>query len=49
MIEEVEKRLEASFMKEAFYLDWLANMVMVKKNNDKWRMWVDFTNLNKAC
>ena len=22
-------------------------MVMVKKNNDKWRMCVDFTNLNK--
>ena len=24
-------------------------MVMVKKANDKWRMWVDFTDLNKAC
>jgi len=24
-------------------------MVMVKKSNDKWRMCVDFTNLNKAC
>ena len=22
---------------------------MVKKANDKWRMYVDFTNLNKAC
>ena len=35
-----------------YYPDWLANVVMVKKANDKWRMCVDFTvlnNLNKAC
>ena len=31
------------------YPDWLANMVMVKKDNCKWRICVDFTNLNKAC
>lgn len=24
-------------------------MVMVKKGNNKWRMCIDFTNLNKAC
>ena len=29
--------------------DWLANVVMVKKANDKWRICVDFTDLNKAC
>ena len=32
-----------------FYLEWLANVVMVKKNNGKWRMCVDFIDLNKAC
>ena len=32
-----------------YYLDWLANVVMVKKANRKWRMCVDFTNLNRAC
>ena len=47
--EEVEKLLEANFIKEVFYLDWLANVVMVKKSNGKWRMCIDFTNLNKAC
>jgi hypothetical protein len=24
-------------------------MVLVEKANDKWRMWVDFTDLNKTC
>ena len=39
----------AKFIREVYYLDWLANVVMVKKANGKWRMGVDFTNLNKAC
>jgi len=29
--------------------EWLANIVLVKKANGKWRMCVDFTDLNKAC
>ena len=32
-----------------YYPDWLANVILVKKANGKWRMCVDFTNLNKAC
>ena len=31
------------------YLDWFSNEVMVKKANGKWRMCVDFMDLNKAC
>jgi hypothetical protein len=31
------------------YPKWLANTVMVKKANGKWRMCIDFTNINKAC
>ena len=46
---EVEKLLEAGFIKEVFYPKWLTNIVMVKKNNGKWRMCVHFTDLNKAC
>ena len=32
-----------------YYPDWLANVVMVKKANRKWRMHIDFTDLNRAC
>ena len=39
----------AKFIREVYYPDWLANVVMVKKANGKWRMCVDFTDLNKAC
>jgi hypothetical protein len=48
IIEEVDKLLTANFIREVFYPDWLANVVMVKKANGKWRMCVDFTDLNKA-
>ena len=46
--EEVRKWLEANFIREVYYPNWLANVVMVKKANGKWRMCVDFTDLNKA-
>ena len=32
---EVEKLLEADFISEVFYPNWLANVVMVKKSNGK--------------
>ncbi|XP_065633722.1 uncharacterized protein LOC136069294 [Quercus suber] len=47
--QEVRKLLEAGFIREVYYPKWLANVVMVKKASGKWRMCVDFTNLNKAC
>ena len=31
-----------------YYPDWLVNMVMAKKANGKWRMCIDFTDLNRA-
>lgn len=46
--DEVRKLLEAGFIREVDYPEWLANVVLVKKANGKWRMCVDFTNLNKA-
>uniref|UniRef100_A0A2N9EZK9 Reverse transcriptase domain-containing protein n=1 Tax=Fagus sylvatica TaxID=28930 RepID=A0A2N9EZK9_FAGSY len=49
IMEEVDKLLAANFIREVFYPNWLANVVMVKKSTGKWRMCVDFTDLNKAC
>ena len=49
VMEGVEKLLAASFIREAFYLEWLTNVVIVKKSNGKWCMCVDFTDLNCAC
>ncbi|GJS91356.1 reverse transcriptase domain-containing protein [Tanacetum coccineum] len=46
---EVQKLVKAGIMREVYYHDWLSNPVMVKKHDDSWRMYVDFTNLNKAC
>ncbi|KAL8088405.1 hypothetical protein AgCh_038254 [Apium graveolens] len=46
---EVEKLLEAGFIEEIQFPEWLANPVMVKKANGKWRRCVDFTDLNDAC
>ena len=47
--DEVQKLMAAKFVREVYYPDWLANIVIVKKANGKWRMCVDFTDLNKAC
>jgi hypothetical protein len=41
--------LSAGVIREVKYPEWLANTVMVKKANGKWRMCIDFTDLNKAC
>ncbi|XP_009123785.2 uncharacterized protein LOC103848687 [Brassica rapa] len=49
VVEEVERLLSAGSITEVRYLEWLANPVVVKKKNGKWRMCVDFTDLNKAC
>ena len=46
--EEVLKLKQAGAIKEVFYPEWLANTVVVKKKNGKWRVCVDFTDLNKA-
>ena len=47
--DEVMKLKQAGAIKEVFYLEWLGNIVLVKKMSRKWRACVDFTDLNKAC
>ncbi|KAJ0835617.1 putative nucleotidyltransferase, Ribonuclease H [Helianthus annuus] len=46
---EVDKLLRAGMIREVKYPRWLASVVVVQKKNGKWRVYVDFTNLNKAC
>ena len=48
-MDEVNKLLVANSIRKVYYLDWLANIVLVKKANGKWKMCVDFMDLNKAC
>ena len=49
LTEEVTKLLTAGFIRKVYYPGWLTNIVLVKNVNGKWRMCVDFTDLNKAC
>jgi hypothetical protein len=47
---ELAKLLVAGFIKEVYHPEWLANPILVlKKKNNKWRMCVDYTDLNKHC
>ncbi|XP_057418168.1 uncharacterized protein LOC130712350 [Lotus japonicus] len=41
--------LHAGIAREIKYTTWLSNVVLVKKSSGKWRMCVDYTDLNKAC
>ena len=45
----MNKLKQVGAIKEVFYLEWLANTMVVKKKNGKWRVCVDFIDLNKAC
>ena len=47
--EKVAKLKQTGAIKEVFYPEWLANTVVVKKKSGKWRVCIDFTDLNKAC
>src|SRR5438105_13880208 len=47
--DKLTKLMAANFIKEVYHPDWLANPVLVKKKNRKWRMCVSYTDLNKAC
>ena len=46
---EVSKLLQAGAIREVEYPEWLANVILVKKENGKWRLCIDFTDVNKAC
>ncbi|KAI5313616.1 hypothetical protein L3X38_042792 [Prunus dulcis] len=47
---EIDKLLVAGFIEEISYSEWLANIVRVaKQEKGKWRVCIDYTDLNKAC
>ncbi|XP_065624641.1 uncharacterized protein LOC136065420 [Quercus suber] len=46
--DEVAKLKQSEAIKEVFYSEWLANIVVVKKKTGKWCVCVDFMDLNKA-
>lgn len=48
-MDEVDKLLATGFIQEEYYPNGLNNIVLVKKASRKWRMYVDFTNMNSAC
>ena len=46
---KVDNLLDAGFIREIKYPEWLANVVVVPKKGGKWRVCVDYTDLNDAC
>ena len=46
---EVNNLLQNRFIRAVKYLEWLANVVVVLKKGNKWRVCVDYTDLNDAC
>ncbi|CAA0829022.1 Unknown protein, partial [Striga hermonthica] len=47
--QEVEKLLGAQHIKEIQFPEWLSNTMKVSKAEGKWRMCIDFRDLDKAC
>ena len=47
--DKVRKLKQTGAIKEVFYPEWLANTVVARKKSGKWRVCVDFTDINKAC
>ena len=48
IIEEINKLMHTKSIREVQYPEWLENVVLAQKHNGKWRLCIDFTDLNKA-
>ena len=46
---EVDNLLKVGFIRDVKYPEWLANVVVVPKKWGKWRVCIDYTDLNDAC
>ena len=45
----VDNLLQNGLIRAVKYPEWLANVVVVPKKGNKWRVCVDYTDLNDAC
>jgi hypothetical protein len=45
---EVERLIEANFIRPCRYAEWISNIVPVYKKNGKMRVWIDFRDLNRT-
>ncbi|GJR04612.1 hypothetical protein Tco_0527596 [Tanacetum coccineum] len=45
---QVEELTEVGILREVKYQTWVSNTMVVKKDNRKWKLRVDFTKINKA-
>jgi len=45
---EIERLLEAKFIRPCRYVEWISSVVPVYKKNGKLRVCIDFRDLNKA-
>ena len=46
---EVTKLTSAGILREVIFPTWIANPVMVKKNDSSWCMCIDYSDINKVC
>ena len=46
--DEINRLLEANFIRPCRYTDWVSNIVQVEKDSGKIRVCIDFCNLNRA-
>jgi hypothetical protein len=45
---EIEKMLEAGFIRPCRYDEWISSIVFVQKKDGRWRVCMDFRELNRA-
>jgi hypothetical protein len=45
---EIEKMLEAGFLSPCTYAEWISRIVLIQKKDGRWRVYMDFRDLNRA-
>jgi hypothetical protein len=45
---EIEKMLEIGFIRPCRYAEWISSIVPIQKKDGRWRVCVDFRDLNRA-